>query len=52
MNEARSNARVAEIDGYLYLQPIERIQGLVGAIFILVSVLWLPTIYLLDSGLR
>ena len=40
------------VDGYLYRKPIERIQGIVGAIFILVSVLWLPTFYLLDVGLR
>ena len=57
MNEPRSDARVSDLvdgflDGHLYREPIERIQGLVGAIFVLVSVLWLPTIYLLDSGLR
>ena len=40
------------VEGYLYREPIERIQGVVGAIFILVSVLWLPTVYLFDIGLR
>jgi hypothetical protein len=53
MKATRDDAHVSDlVDSYLYREPIERIQGLVGTIFILVSVLWLPTIYLLDSGLR
>lgn len=53
MNATQNEARVSDlVDGYLYREPIERIQGVVGAIFILVSVLWLPTIYLFDIGLR
>jgi hypothetical protein len=53
MHATRDEARAADpVDGYLYPDPIERLQGLVGAIFILISVLWLPSIYLLDGGLR
>ena len=53
MQATRDEAHVSDVpDDYLYRDPIERLHGLLGAIFILVSVFWLPTIYLLDSGLR
>ena len=39
-------------DGFLYREPIDPIHRVLGAIFVLASALWLPTIYLFDIGLR
>jgi len=50
--KASRSGRAEVIDGYLYQEPIDRIHRVLGAIFVLASVLWLPTIYLFDSALR